>query len=87
MGCQLGKAPDMIAVIVSNNQVIDPLNAGVPDRGHNASGIPDGPVAAIPCIDEHRFPGGRGKEHGIPALHVDHINVQRVRTPTLSNSN
>src|SRR5579864_6981169 len=84
MSRQLGKAADVIVVIVSDYQVIDLLNAGVLDRCHNASSIPDGAVPAVPGIDEHRFPGGRYKKHGISAFHVDHINVQGV--PALCNS-
>src|SRR5579871_6151716 len=84
---QLGETSDMIVVIVRDNQMINLPKAGIADRGHNPASIPDSTVATVPCINEDRFPGGCDKKHRISALHVDYINVQRVRTPSLCNGN
>jgi hypothetical protein len=36
---QLRKASDMITMVVSRDQVIDPREAGIFDRGHDAIGV------------------------------------------------
>ena len=86
MGREFGKTADMIVVVVSDNQVIDLLDASVLDGGHNASRITNCTVSTVPSINKHRFSGRRDKKDSIAALHVDHINVQRLRRFALCNS-
>ena len=84
-GSELGQAPDMITVVVSGDEVVDLREARVPGRGQNAFGITYRGGAAVSGIDEHRLSRRRGEEHGVTALDVHYINIQR-RSPALRYS-
>ena len=76
---QFDEAADMIAVVVSGNEVVDLLEACLADSGHDAIGVAGGGRASVPRIDEHRLTGRRHVESGVTALHVYHIHVQCLR--------
>ena len=84
-GSELGQAPDMITVVVSGDEVVDLREARVPGRGQNAFGITYRGGATVSGIDEHRLSRRRGEEHGVTALDVHYINIQR-RSPALRYS-
>ena len=52
---ELGKAADMIRVIVRRDQMIDLRDAGVPGRGHDAIGVTDRGGADVSRVDEDRL--------------------------------
>src|SRR5260370_27508658 len=81
-----GETADMIVVVVSDDQVIDLLDAGVLDGRHDAPRITNRTVSTVTRIDKHRFSGRRDKKDGIAALHIDHVDVQRFRSLGLCNS-
>ena len=79
------KATNMVAVVVSRNQVIDLFEAGIPDSGHDAIRVAHRRRPRIPRIDENRLPRGRNIKLGIAPLDIHHIDVQRLRRPILRN--
>jgi hypothetical protein len=83
---QFGECADMVVVVVSDDQVIDLLKASILDGGHNAPCVTNGAISTVPRIDKHRFSGGCDKKDGVAALHVDHINLQRLRSFGLCDS-
>ena len=52
---ELGKAADVIAVVVRRDQMIDLRDPGVLDGRHDAVGVADRGGARVPGIDEDRF--------------------------------
>jgi hypothetical protein len=56
-GRKFRETADMIRVVVTDNQVIDLVEAGVMDGGHNSFRVTDGAWSAVSGIDQHRFSG------------------------------
>jgi hypothetical protein len=52
---ELGKAADVIAVVVRRNQVIDLREPGVLDGRHDAVGVADSGGARVPGINQDRL--------------------------------
>ena len=75
-GGQFREAAKMIAMPVSNDQVIDLRNAGVFQSGHDAFGIANGARSHVPRVNQDRLTRGGNKEHRIAALDIDDIDVQ-----------
>src|ERR1700693_3567101 len=83
-GGQFRQSAKMIAMPVSDDQVIDLRNAGVFQCGHDAFGIANGAGSHVPRVDEDRFTRRGHKQHRIAALDIYDINVQRCsRGPRL----
>src|SRR5882762_8733986 len=66
----------MIAMPVSNDQMIDLRNAGVIQSGHDAFDVANGTWSHVPRVDEDRLTRGGHKEHRITALDIYNIDVQ-----------
>ena len=67
----------MVAVIVSDHNVVDLVDAGELCGSRNAIGI-SVVEAGPPGIDEHRLPGGADEERCLSAFHVNEIDVERT---------
>ena len=77
-GCERRNAADVIAVVMRDDQVIDPHDARLCSRRSNPIGVTT--VEAGPAgIDEHRLSSRRDEQGGLTTLDVDEINLQRLR--------
>src|SRR6202163_1124802 len=76
-GGQFREPAKMIAMPVSNDQVIDLRNAGVFQSGDDAFSITNGARSHVPSVDEDRLTRGGHKKHRITALDINNIDVQR----------
>ena len=76
-----GQPAEMIAMVVRDDHVIDLRDSRVLRRRRNAPGIAHRRRCRVPGINQHRLARRRDKQHGVPALHVHHINIQRASLP------
>jgi len=75
---QLGQAADMVVVVVSGEQVVDALDAGVAHGCLNApcvAAIRGGPA----CIDEQGLACRTDEQCGLATFHVDGVDEEVVR--------
>jgi hypothetical protein len=75
---ELLEGPEVIAVPMRCDVMVDLRNAGILRRLQDTSRVSRGGSAAVASVDEHRFAGRRHEERGVSALHVDDIDVQRA---------
>ena len=73
----------LVHVPVRGDQVVDLREPGVLDGRHDAAGVSGAGGAAVPRVDEDRLTGGRHKERGVPALHVDDVDIECSGRPGL----
>ena len=78
-GGQLGKSPNVIAVKVRGNQVIDAREPRVLHGRHDAIRIARRAGPAIARIDQHRFTRRRHVQLGVAAFDVDDVDVEGLR--------
>jgi hypothetical protein len=65
----------MVIVIVGQQHVVDPAEAGSLRRGKNAIGIA-AIIVGPPCIDKKRLPRRGDEESRLTAFYVDGIHAQ-----------
>ena len=77
-----GDAADVVAVIVRDDEVVDPLDAGILHRSDDALGVAPWRVQ-VTCVEQQGLPDaqdsfrGRDDERGLPSFGVDEVNVRR----------
>src|SRR5271168_5424348 len=72
---QLRYATDMIAMVVSDDDIVDFLDLGVLHGGQDAVGI--APAEPSPAgVYQHGLARRRHDQRGLPALDVDEINLE-----------
>ena len=73
---EFGDGSVVIAMPVSNDEVVDLRQSRGLDRIGDAAGIARSLIARVARIDEQRFVIGRDEECGVAAFHVDDIHVE-----------
>ena len=77
-----GDAADVIAVVVTDDHVVDAIDPGLLHRGHDAIRITSGRIRQVAGIDQQRLPGaenpvgGRHDQDRLSALGVDEVDLQ-----------
>ena len=72
---QFRHSANVIAMIVSNQQIIDLADARSFRHGRYTRGVP---FSWETGIDEHGFPGGGDKKRRLPALDINEVDVQCI---------
>lgn len=68
----------MVAMVVGDHEVVDPLQVGSVGSCHDAFGITS--AEAWPTgVDKHRLAGGGDNQCSLPTLDVDEIDIQILR--------
>ena len=75
VGRHLGRAADVVEVVVRRDEVVDLLQTRVRRGGGDAPGVNGARMAGI---DEHRLAGRRNQQRGGAAFDVDVVDVQRA---------
>jgi hypothetical protein len=74
----------MVAMPVSDDQVINPGDAGVSSRRQDSTGIAHGPCTTISGIDQERLTGWGDSKRGVAAFDVDNVDIQGLREAALA---
>jgi hypothetical protein len=62
---------------VGDQEVIDVIDAGVADGGHDTPGVA-AVVARKTCVHEQRLASGRDDQSGLAAFDIDEVDVERL---------
>ena len=74
---QLRNAANVIAMIVSDQDIIEPSNARLVSGSQDPIGI--APFISRPtCVDQQRLPARTHQQSRLPPLDIDEINLQRL---------
>jgi hypothetical protein len=71
-----GGVADVIVVVVRDQQVVQPGQAGLLHRGEHPIDIAI-PVSRMPCVDQHRLAGRGDEERRLASFDVDEVDVER----------
>jgi hypothetical protein len=74
----------MVAMPVSDDQVIDPGDASVSSRRQDSTGIAHGACPTISGIDQERLTGRGDSKRGVAAFDVDNVDIQGLRAAALA---